>query len=68
MTAGIEMDRETFVTMWSMSGVGTDAEHCFLRIPQTEYYAEEHVSKGNGLEVMPGVSWTQLHPYFSQKY
>lgn len=50
------MDRETFVTMWSMSGMGTDSEHCFLRIPQTEYYRDEQVLKGSGLEIMPGVS------------
>lgn len=33
------MDGETFKTMWAMSE--NEAEGCFLRLPQTEYYAEE---------------------------
>ncbi|KIO16621.1 hypothetical protein M407DRAFT_16388 [Tulasnella calospora MUT 4182] len=33
------MDRETFKTMWAMSE--NEAEGCFLRLPQIEYYAEE---------------------------
>ncbi|KAG8988015.1 hypothetical protein FRB90_003015 [Tulasnella sp. 427] len=33
------MDRETFKTMWALSE--NEAEGCFLRLPQAEYYAEE---------------------------
>lgn len=41
--------------MWAMSGMGTDAEHCFLRIPQVEYYTDERMIKNSALEIMPGV-------------
>jgi len=46
------MDRETFQTMWEMSA--NEAKGCFLRLPQTEYYAERS-SEENVLEVMPDV-------------
>lgn len=48
------MDRETFSKMWEMSAPGTESENCFLRLPQTEYYAE---TKGddNCLHTMPDV-------------
>ncbi|PAV20663.1 D-amino-acid oxidase [Pyrrhoderma noxium] len=45
-------DRETFKIMWEMSEPGKDSEECFLRIPQTEYYAEKRYG-ANCLEVMP---------------
>ncbi|TDL21987.1 nucleotide-binding domain-containing protein [Rickenella mellea] len=45
-----KMDRETFRIMWDMSG--NEAEGCFLRIPQTEFYCEER-KQANILEVMP---------------
>ncbi|OJT12710.1 D-amino-acid oxidase [Trametes pubescens] len=31
------IDRETFDVMWELSAPGGDAEHCFFRIPQTDY-------------------------------
>lgn len=48
------MDRETFKTMWEMSASGSEAEHCFMRHHQTEYYADG--KDGNKvLEDMPEV-------------
>jgi D-amino-acid oxidase len=36
-----KLERETFKIMWEMSTPGDEAESCFLRAPQTEYYAVE---------------------------
>ncbi|TFK41512.1 D-amino-acid oxidase [Crucibulum laeve] len=47
-----EMDIETFNTMWELSASGGDAEGCFMRLPQTEYYRTER-SKGDTLDLMP---------------
>jgi hypothetical protein len=49
------MDRETFAKMWEMSASGSEAEHCFMRIRQTEYYAEAREGE-NVLRGMPEVS------------
>ncbi|KAI0251943.1 nucleotide-binding domain-containing protein [Lactifluus subvellereus] len=38
------LERETFDTMWGMSAPGGEAEGCFLRAPQTEYYT---IKEGN---------------------
>ncbi|KIY48481.1 nucleotide-binding domain-containing protein [Fistulina hepatica ATCC 64428] len=35
-----KMDQETFKIMWDLSAPGGEAEHCFLRIPQQEFYAQ----------------------------
>ncbi|KAG8943659.1 hypothetical protein FRC04_002618 [Tulasnella sp. 424] len=35
----VEMDRERFKTMWAVSE--NEAEGCFLRLPQVEFYAEQ---------------------------
>lgn len=40
--------------MWKLSEPGGDAEQCFLRLRQTEYYASEQ-PRPNTLERMPGV-------------
>ncbi|KAF7796113.1 hypothetical protein EIP86_007286 [Pleurotus ostreatoroseus] len=32
------MDEETFKVMWEMSAPGGEAETCFLRVPQTDYF------------------------------
>ncbi|EJD46855.1 D-amino-acid oxidase [Auricularia subglabra TFB-10046 SS5] len=45
-------DRETFKVMWEMSAPGSEAEGCFMRLPQTEYFAEVRV-RPHPLEVMP---------------
>ncbi|KZV88380.1 D-amino-acid oxidase [Exidia glandulosa HHB12029] len=47
-----EMDRATFQEMWKMSAPGSDAEGCFMRLPQTEYFAEPR-ARPHPLEVMP---------------
>lgn len=49
------MDRETFQKMWELSAPGGEAEGCFLRISQTEYYCDAAAGP-NPLEVMPDVS------------
>lgn len=33
-----EIDSATFDTMWKMSEPGADAEHCFLRIQETQFF------------------------------
>ena len=33
-----EIDSNTFDTMWKMSEPGEDAEHCFLRIQETQFF------------------------------
>jgi len=33
-----KLERETFDVMWEMANPGSEAESCFLRAPQTEYY------------------------------
>ena len=48
------MARETFTRMWNMSAPG-NAEGCFLRLSQTEYFLEKQDGY-NALEVMPEVS------------
>ncbi|KAH9036564.1 nucleotide-binding domain-containing protein [Lactarius hengduanensis] len=35
----IDLERKTFDIMWEMSAPGGEAEGCFLRAPQTDYYA-----------------------------
>ena len=49
------MEGETFDKMWEMSAPGSEAEHCFMRIRQIEYYAEARDGE-NGLRGMPEVS------------
>ena len=52
-----------------MSETGHPSEHCFLRLPQTEYYREKRDNDGtsNPLHTMPDVSMfttlikTQFH-------
>jgi hypothetical protein len=34
----LELEKETFDIMWELSTPGGEAEGCFLRAPQTEYY------------------------------
>ena len=47
------MDRETFKVMWDLSA--NEAEGCFMRLPQVEYYYDEKEG-ASSLEVMPNVS------------
>jgi hypothetical protein len=48
------MDKETFDKMWELSAPGSDAEKCFMRLPQTEYYIEAK-PRPHELEHMPNV-------------
>ncbi|KAF8317064.1 nucleotide-binding domain-containing protein [Clavulina sp. PMI_390] len=54
------MDRETFAKMWEMSAPGSETEHCFLRLPQTEWYAEDK-GETNCLSVMPDYRVIEAH-------
>jgi hypothetical protein len=58
----IELEEETFNVMWELSASGSDAEECFLRIPQTEYFVVDP-PKPEPLEKMPNV---RAHPLFNQ--
>jgi D-amino-acid oxidase len=49
------MDKETFDVMWALSAPDGPAPGCFLRIPQTEYYADA-IPRPHDLEHMPDVS------------
>ncbi|KAF8970430.1 D-amino-acid oxidase [Flammula alnicola] len=51
-TRQADIDHNTFLEMWELSKPGGEAEHCFLRLPQTEYYASEQ-GPANALERMP---------------
>jgi len=44
----------TFEVMWALSASGNEAEECFLRIPQTEYFFD-HNLEPSPLETMPNV-------------
>ncbi|KAF9457140.1 D-amino-acid oxidase [Collybia nuda] len=46
-----KMDLDTFNVMWELSKPGGEAEKCFLRLPQTEYYRDMCFKPP--LEVMP---------------
>ena len=48
-----ELDRETFEVMWEMSAPGGEAEGCFLRISQTDYFYD---GRDVHLDWMPDVS------------
>ncbi|KAF8191151.1 D-amino-acid oxidase [Pholiota molesta] len=51
-TEQADIDHKTFLEFWRLSAPGGDAEHCFLRIPQTEYYFSEK-PPSDALERMP---------------
>ena len=50
-----EIDRETFWEMWDLSRPGGEAEECFLRVNQTEFY-DKRIPRPNPIETMPNVS------------
>ena len=47
-----EIDQDTFQVMWEMSAPGGEAEGCFLRLPQTDYFYD---GRNPHLEWMPDV-------------
>lgn len=53
----IEIDEETFKTMWELSAPGGEAEGCFLRLQQKDYFYD---GRDPHLEWMPDVS---VHKY-----
>lgn len=53
--ARADIDRRTFLEFWELSKPGGEAEHCFLRLKQTEYYHSEG-PPSDSLEDMPNVS------------
>lgn len=46
--------------MWELSAPGGDAEHCFFRIPQTDYLFD---GRDECLDWMPNVMPYSLAPY-----
>ena len=51
-THPLEIDEDTFKVMWEMSAPGGEAEGCFLRLPQTDYYYD---GRDTHLDWMPDV-------------
>ncbi|KAL0958135.1 hypothetical protein HGRIS_000303 [Hohenbuehelia grisea] len=45
-------DRDTFDVMWDLSKPGGDAEGCFMRLPQTEFF-DPNTNKSSALAHMP---------------
>ena len=56
----IEIDQDTFKVMWELSAPGGDAEECFMRIPQEEYYIDH---RDTLLDWMPDVSYLPVYNY-----
>ncbi|KAK7684996.1 hypothetical protein QCA50_011831 [Cerrena zonata] len=50
-----KFDKDTFDVMWELSAPGGEAEHCFLRLPQTDYYFD---GRNTHLDWMP--DWKPL--------
>lgn len=48
-----EIDQDTFKVMWELSAPGGEAEQCFMRLPQEEYYVDHRDTQ---LNWMPDVS------------
>ncbi|KAJ3760170.1 D-amino-acid oxidase [Lentinula raphanica] len=53
----LAIDQETFRTMWELSAQGNEAEKCFMRIEQVEYYHEEIPVDKDGGEVNHHLRW-----------
>ena len=54
-----EIDQETFKVMWELSAPGGEAEGCFLRVPQTDYFYD---GRDTHLDWMPDVRDALLDP------
>lgn len=59
----IDIDLETFNTMWELSASDGDAPGCFMRLPQWEYHREE--TNLDSLKLMPNVIYILSFPLFS---
>ncbi|KAJ3773647.1 D-amino-acid oxidase [Lentinula raphanica] len=53
----LAIDQETFRTMWELSAQGNEAEKCFMRIEQVEYYHEEILVDKDGGQVNHHLRW-----------
>ena len=62
--AVIELEEMTFDIMWDMSKPESDAQECFLRQPQTQYYHDAK-SDVHMFEKMPDVSSTPTLRFIS---
>jgi len=49
-----DVEYPTFLEMWKLSEPGGEAEHCFMRVPQTEYFDSPH-PKPSPLDRMPKI-------------
>ena len=58
----VDLEETTFNIMWDMSKSGSDAEECFLRQVQTEYYGDA-TTDVHMLEKMPNVSSSYFQNY-----
>lgn len=58
----VEIDSATFDTMWKMSEPGADAEHCFLRIQETQFFYD---GRNGHYEWYPEVRQTLSISYLS---
>jgi len=47
----LELEKETFDKFWELSAPGSEAEECFLRVPQTEYFYND----GSLIKVLKGM-------------
>ncbi|KAF9069941.1 hypothetical protein BDP27DRAFT_666457 [Rhodocollybia butyracea] len=61
----LSIDKETFRIMWDLSAPDSEAEHCFMRLKQVEYYQEEipegkahHLSWYPDFHVLPSAAMT----------
>ena len=48
----LAIDKETFDVMWQLSAPGGEAEHCFMRVSQTDYLLD---GRDECLDWMPDV-------------
>ncbi|EFI26802.1 D-amino-acid oxidase [Coprinopsis cinerea okayama7 len=53
-----KLEQATFDTMWKKSEPGSEAEECFLRVPQTEYFFDE-ASEIKPLRSMPNFKYLE---------
>jgi hypothetical protein len=59
----LEMDQETFEVMWEMSKPGGEAEGCFLRIHQTNYFTVD-IKDAIPTRELPDVCQFQLASFY----
>ena len=55
LISSLDVEYPTFLEMWKLSEPGGEAEHCFMRVPQTEYFDSLH-STPSPMDRMPAAS------------